>query len=226
MIFRIPARAASQGGVVWQKSYHPAGCRSAVQAVFFPEIGPGGPKKCPNQKIKKIVLSQTHFKETVFFNFCHSGTFPGPRADFRPKNGWPAPSRVVGFLPQIPPLEAARAATRKIEKIALFRIHFKETVFFDFFDSGTFWGPQCQFQAKKSHFSGFPTLAEEVGFTNFGWLASIGHSAPETWPIWAFLSSLGFAKGVSFTLCARFARWGPLRCGLAGLKKKFKIGLR
>ena len=86
----------------------------------------------------------------VFFYLCDSGTFPGPRADFWPKSGQPAPSRVVGFLSQKPPREAPRAGIRKIEKIAPSRIHFGNTVFFYLCDSGTFPGPRADFRSKNS----------------------------------------------------------------------------
>ena len=41
-------------------------------------------------KIEKIAPSRLHFRNTVFFYLCDSGTFPGPRADFRSKNSFPA----------------------------------------------------------------------------------------------------------------------------------------
>ena len=52
-------------------------------------------------------------------------------------------------MPQKPPWEAARPEFEKIEKMAPSGIHSKEIVFFGFFDSGTFWWSQGQFQAKN-----------------------------------------------------------------------------
>ena len=109
-----------RGGVLWQKSCHPAGY---WLGEFWPEIGPGAPKSARTEKVKKYDLFEVYAGRRYFFDF--PGSCPwGLRGGFLwQKSCHPAGCRSGGFWPEIGPGARKSARIAKVKKYDLFKVN-------------------------------------------------------------------------------------------------------